>query len=96
MPHPAPSSESEFNTANAYYVQTPPTEREGEKWQHVCSHATPCAVIVKMSDLSLLSLLSLPPLPLSPPALYLLMDPFNYLLHILGRQQARAEYTGWR
>ena len=36
------------------------------------------------------------PSPSPPPALYLLMDPFNYLPHILGRQQARAEYTGWR
>ena len=28
MPHPAPSSESEFTTAKAYYVQTPPGEKE--------------------------------------------------------------------
>lgn len=32
---------------------------------------------------------------LPPPALYLLMDPFNYLPHILVRQQART-HTGWR
>lgn len=60
-----------------------------ERWQCVCSHTTPCTVIVKMSDLSLPSL---PPFILSSPALYLLMDPFNYLLHILRRQQARAQY----
>lgn len=69
-------------------------QRGGEKWRCVCSHPTPCALIVKMSDLSLPSLLSSPSPFLSPPALYLLMDPFNYLLHILGRQQTRAQYTG--
>lgn len=93
---------SQFSIASSRYVQTPAREkenreREREKWQRVCSHATPpnsdCKNEWPVSPVSLLA--SHPPSP-PPPALYLLMDPFNYLPHILGRQQARAQYIRWR
>lgn len=98
MPHPARSAESEFTTANAFYVQTPrrvrtSTERRREVAVCLQSSHTLCTDCKDEWPVSPIS--PLPPSPfLSPPALYLLMDPFNYLLHILGRQQTRAQYTG--
>lgn len=91
------SSVSLVLVTSRHLLERKRTEREREKWQRVCSHATPpnsdCKNEWPVSPVSLLA--SHPPSP-PPPALYLLMDPFNYLPHILGRQQARAQYIRWR
>lgn len=97
------SSVSLVFATSRHLLERKRAQREREKWQHVCSHVTPpnsdCKNEWPVSPVSLLALIPPPHHPLHsppPPALYLLMDPFNYLPHILGRQQARAQYIRWR